>query len=268
LELLRSAAPHRGGLPARGGLARILARRRVLRAWVEEGRVSAKDLARQDSLGRSALHRAAASGSADTLNAVVELGLLSLADVSAVDLWGRNVVHFAVESNDSDCTRLAAEIFPQMPPDLVQEDEWHRTPAHAAAAANATNALRTLIELGVPTQLKMGPTRMEDGAVVLVSQELDEAGHSWEIGRIRSIFGSDITVKYECGRLEPRVTPDRCVVAPTPLVLAEKLGHKAIAAILRSRGSREGGHRLHHVSHMAQVTAKWSSTAGARSARR
>ncbi|CAK9007045.1 Serine/threonine-protein phosphatase 6 regulatory ankyrin repeat subunit C (PP6-ARS-C) (Serine/threonine-protein phosphatase 6 regulatory subunit ARS-C) [Durusdinium trenchii] len=215
----------------------------LLKELIQAEVIAAEDLLLQDMRGRSALHRAAASGQADVLFAVKELARASNEHLEISDIQGHNLLHHAVLSGDGDTVRLAARMLPmRTPEELAAGDMWHLTPVHLAATINSLEAIKALMELGLPVDKPSGPTKFDIGAVVLVQPkkidlregDQDQEAHPWQLGMVRAVTGSDLTVKFPHGGKETKgIAFERCEVAPTPQVLAEKLLKHDVALKLR-----------------------------------
>lgn len=200
--------------------------------------VTPRELLTPDMLGRTALHRAARGGQADALLAVKELSGALHEDLELVDLRGRGLLHHAVLSDDAETVRLAARLLPRTPEELAQGDSWHLTPVHLAATINGLDGLKVLMELGVPIDPPLGPAKFEIGAVVLVEPKRSELSEveteAWRMAMVRAVTGAELTVKFPEERKETKgVLIERCEVAPTPRVLAERMQQLDVATKLR-----------------------------------
>ncbi|CAE7598313.1 ift122 [Symbiodinium natans] len=177
-----------------------------------------------------------------------ELSDASHEQIEAVDLQGRGLLHHAALANDAECREAAASLAawhfamelnrnetvrkiqlvlkvrtvirltPRQPLELAEE-----------ATVDGVESLKALIEMGVPFDKHMGPGKLDDGSVVLVrTREADEeVGAEWQLALVRGLAGNNLTVKFH-GTKETKVLIEQCEVAPTPLVLAEKLGQQVI----------------------------------------
>lgn len=236
----------------------------LLKELIASQVVAPEELLIQDMRGRTCMHRAAASGQADALFAVKELSGATHEDVETTDIQGRNVLHHAVLSDDAETVRLAAKIIPRPPDELAKGDNWHMTPVHLAASINGLDAIKVLMEMGVPMDRHLGPTKLEDGSVVLVQPKPrltandsmtsmnntnvtinpeEEEKLPWQLAMVRGVAGSDVTVKFPGGK-EQKVPIERCEAAPTPLVLAEKLLQQDVAAKLKDMLNLSGKKKL------------------------
>lgn len=165
--------------------------------------------------------------------------------------------------------RVAAKFFGAVPHDLGAGDNWHLTAAHVAAMADASESLRSMMELGLPVALTAGNKRLEEGAAVLVERSRNvrrsittsaklvfigltteespraadqeqptevDGGEgldvTWELGLVRAVMASELSVKFRSGRFESHIAAQRCLLAPTHLELAEKLGCRSAVARL------------------------------------
>ncbi|CAE8613151.1 unnamed protein product [Polarella glacialis] len=198
----------------------------IIKQLVSKGVLKEKEFLSRDVLGRSALLRAAGSGRAEVLSCVIALATPSNADIEALDLTGRGLLHYAAMSNNADTVRTAVKSFHRPPQQLGDKDSWGCSPAHLAVELENVDALQALITLGVPVNEHAGPhVKLEIGAIVLVRPL--EKEDSWQLGLVRDRGAEHLKIKYRGGKEEGYVDFDRCCVAPTPLVLAEKLrGHQ------------------------------------------
>lgn len=214
--------------------------------------VTTEELLTPDQQGRTALHRAAGSGQATVLLAVKELSGATHEQVEALDLQGRGLLHHAALSNDAECVRTVIRFTPRPPLELAEEDSWHHTPIHLAATVDGVEAIKALIEMGVPFDKHMGPTKLEDGTVVLVQtrEAEEEAPAEWQLALVRGLAGNNLTVKFH-GCKETKVLVEKCEVAPTPLALAEKLGKQAAFAKLKEAILGSSRRKLHAVGTVA-----------------
>eukprot|EP00439_Symbiodinium_sp_Y106_P041307 s2751_g5.t1 len=257
--------------------------------------VTTEELLTPDQQGRTALHRAAGSGQATVLLAVKEppgqeLSGATHEQIEALDLQGRGLLHHAALANDAECVRAVIRFTPRPPLELAEEDSapaglgsqnngnswkgrnlkalsriledsWHHTPIHLAATVDGVEAIKALIEMGVPFDKHMGPTKLDDGTVVLVQtrEAEEEAPAEWQLALVRGLAGNNLTVKFQKPRSanisqapkETKVLVEKCEVAPTPLALAEKLGKQAAFAKLKEAILGSSRRKLHAVGAVA-----------------
>eukprot|EP00929_Paragymnodinium_shiwhaense_P100822 TRINITY_DN63428_c0_g1_i2.p1 TRINITY_DN63428_c0_g1~~TRINITY_DN63428_c0_g1_i2.p1 ORF type:complete len:1605 (-),score=429.43 TRINITY_DN63428_c0_g1_i2:74-4888(-) len=216
-----------------------------LRELFKEGILSKVNVLSPDSEGRPSLLRAAAGGQLEAVATVQELGNLPGEVAGAVtDSLGWNVLHHAVgrqvegvEEAMSYLEGLVQLCFASPPSvALANSRDCHgRTPVHLAAASDAVHWLRALAALGAPLDVTMGAAQWEPGAVTLVRiPKLDNA--TWRLARVLAVFGQPptrLTVKYLSGIVDERVDIEQCLLAPTPLQVAEALGNGDAAEELR-----------------------------------
>jgi len=214
--------------------------------------VTTEELLTPDQQGRTALHRAAGSGQATVLLAVKELSGATHEQIEALDLKGRGLLHHAALADDAECVRAVIRFTPRPPLELAEEDSWHHTPIHLAATVDGVEAIKALIEMGVPFDKHMGPTKLDDGTVVLVQtrEAEEEAPAEWQLALVRGLAGNNLTVKFP-GSKETKVLVEKCEVAPTPLALAEKLGKQAAFAKLKEAILGSSRRKLHAVGAVA-----------------
>eukprot|EP00929_Paragymnodinium_shiwhaense_P078141 TRINITY_DN4044_c0_g2_i1.p1 TRINITY_DN4044_c0_g2~~TRINITY_DN4044_c0_g2_i1.p1 ORF type:complete len:1919 (-),score=432.30 TRINITY_DN4044_c0_g2_i1:159-5264(-) len=224
----------------------------------------------QDSNGRTAVHRAAASGSPEVFQTVMRVGGFKSEDISVVDNKGWTPMHHCAASGNAESLRTILERYDSGVLDLATEGIWKRTPAHLAAVADAADVLSVILEFGGPMDLPMGNAKREEKCFALVYQGDDEENspHSgaarssarsqspawtqvgteapcqlktgkeyWRLGVVSGYVlglpGSELfTFLYEDGKREDKVQLARCAFAPTPFVLADRLGCENAAKIL------------------------------------
>eukprot|EP00427_Karlodinium_veneficum_P011263 CAMPEP_0169093738 /NCGR_PEP_ID=MMETSP1015-20121227/17595_1 /TAXON_ID=342587 /ORGANISM="Karlodinium micrum, Strain CCMP2283" /LENGTH=288 /DNA_ID=CAMNT_0009154395 /DNA_START=49 /DNA_END=912 /DNA_ORIENTATION=+ len=114
---------------------------------------------------------------------------------------------------------------------LAARDVWHRTPAHNAVEVDSSEALRILVKFGAVLELPAGPLKAQEGAVVVVRHDKGPA-----LARICAVNAdaTKIKVEYEGVRTHDEwIALERCVLAPTPLELAQELGRMNAEAELQ-----------------------------------
>jgi len=205
-----------------------------------------EELCRPDSLGRTALHRAARGGCLITIQTVGEL-IRDHNDLQKSlahqDIEGCNALHHAVASKNEQCLlevlHLAKSRGTNSVSDLlVAHDTWCRSPLHLAAQTDQTAAIRILLDAGDDLDRTMGSTELKDLSIVLTPQA-DCNMTTWRIGKIWSQFGPEVTVRYESKEQQRRMDTHSFIVGPTPLDLAQKCGCSNAAVMLQERRERE-----------------------------
>ncbi|CAJ1337953.1 unnamed protein product [Effrenium voratum] len=209
----------------------------TLRALVDLASLAPSELCVRDYLGNLAMHLATAKGYWRFLGVLVNDCGLSCETLCQGDGDGRTVAHLAAATGDVACLRYLVEKCSMPLSVLKQTDHWHRTPAHDAAMADSPEVLALLQELGAPLHLPMGPSEPQIGAVAIVNQSSEVVaylGNSYKMGRVHYVDRHQrMRFEYEKGIKEQEaVELERCELAPTPLVLAEKLGRKKASEFL------------------------------------
>ncbi|CAE7662620.1 ANKRD52, partial [Symbiodinium sp. KB8] len=177
-----------------------------------------------DNTGSHAAHLATARKYWRFLGVLVNDCGISVDALCLRDTEGRNVAHLAAANGDSQTLRYLAEKCRLPHSALEQADHWFRTPAHHAALADSAEVLALLQELGAPLHLPMGPLEPQIGAVAIVNQSNEVV---WVDRHQKMRFEYEKGIKDTEG-----VEADRCDLAPTPLVLAEKFGRKEASEFL------------------------------------
>lgn len=205
----------------------------TLRAFVDLANISSAELCIPDHWGSWPQHVAAAGGFSRFLGVLVNDCALPPHLLASKDGDGRTVAHLAAARGDNDVSLLRYLVETCLMPVKVLEmtDNWHRTPAHDAAVADAPEMLGLLQEYGAPLHLPMGPAEPQIGAVAIVNQSSEVVaylGDSYRMGRVHYVDRHQrMRFEYDKGTKDQEaVDPDRCELAPTPLVLAEKLKRK------------------------------------------
>eukprot|EP00928_Gymnodinium_smaydae_P040185 TRINITY_DN2729_c0_g1_i4.p1 TRINITY_DN2729_c0_g1~~TRINITY_DN2729_c0_g1_i4.p1 ORF type:complete len:1699 (+),score=289.52 TRINITY_DN2729_c0_g1_i4:3898-8994(+) len=228
-----------GSLPV--GILAASAKHEVLLSNVVSGRICGLDFADRDGLGRTALHRAAASGCAKTASTVLDVGCFAVEDLTEADDFGWNAVHHAAKSGHAECVQVLLDRCEFKREDHVA-DTWHRTAVHVAACADAA-AVLGLKDFAAVLHLPMGPAKLEPDSVALVrvaqgvrgcAQDASALGVEWRLGVVTKVSSDNsLSFKYEGGGREAVVDPERCIVAPTAFVLADCLGCNNAANFFR-----------------------------------
>lgn len=205
----------------------------TLRAFVDLANICSAELCIEDNTGSWPQHVAAAGGFARFLGVLVNDCALDSKLLAKPDGDGRTVAHLAAFRGDQDVSLLRYLVETcRMPLSVLETpDHWHRTPAHDAAMADGAEMLSLLQEYGAPLHLPMGPLEPQIGAVAIVNQSSEVVaylGNSYRMGRVHYVDRHQkMRFEYEKGTKDQEaVELERCDLAPTPLVLAEKLGRK------------------------------------------
>eukprot|EP00439_Symbiodinium_sp_Y106_P049362 s2159_g6.t1 len=191
-----------------------------------------------DNTGSHAAHLATARKYWRFLGVLVNDCGISVDALCLRDTDGRNVAHLAAANGDSQTLRYLAEKCRLPHSALEQADHWFRTPAHHAALADSAEVLALLQELGAPLHLPMGPLEPQIGAVAIVNQSNEvvrgHIGDRYVLGKVLWVDRHQkMRFEYEKGTKDTEgVEADRCDLAPTPLVLAEKFGRKEASEFL------------------------------------
>lgn len=229
-----------GAVPA--GVAAAHGRMERFKALCERGEMKAEDVMQPDSQGLTALHRAAGSGSAKSVEMVAELiphEVLKSA-VNAVDLHGLTVAHHSVlAGDDPSCMRAVVRMVrrafnrnEEVMRFFSLQDGMHRQLTHIAASRNYTEILSRLHEEGLLFSRPMGPTELCEGAAVLCPCD-----PVYRLAHVKSFVGmapSRITIEFEDDHFEAEVFLEGCVFGPTPLQIAVKLGLREVFSVLNT----------------------------------
>lgn len=246
---------------ARSGVAEAV--RTILRLAANE--FEDEDLRAPDRTGWTVIHHAAAAGNVDCFRAVVELCSLPMDVFFHLDVWERSVVHVAAEADAAEILQELAKL--RIPLHLTMGKPERAEGAVALvmdrklfAQKNSNLKMKSLFEVkkmkseksgdkGDSTRQSLGTAQGGETATSFgfpaaqagtESAENDsdvesETGSDWHIGRVDGrVFNDDqFTFKYVEGIREGCVEFERCLFAPTALVLAEKLWRRsAVQALL------------------------------------
>lgn len=216
-------------------------------ALFKAGDLEVEELRHQDDHGHTPAHLAAAHGHAMCLRALVRECHLPIEALRTEDRSGRNVALLATAGCDVVCLRTLRDLGMSLS-DFSRGDKWYYTAAHIAVVKNSLEVVQLLEKMGVAMHLPMvppgmGPQDVALGSVVLAPRSSAGGGpgpeyQAWRLGKI--YYGPDrrmnIRLEYETGQRDHLfMRLDRCHVAPTPLLLAEKLGHAAVEELLKEK---------------------------------
>lgn len=191
-----------------------------------------------EAKGRNVAHLAVLGGHVNCLRTLVEHCGFKAVGFLDEDLDGCNVVHLAAAHGHSECLRVLARDLDVPTTAYWAVDKGHRMPAHRAVFGQHLDTLRALIECHAPVHMPLGPATKKIGSAVLVRVDPDLTTPVWHffyVAKEVDRWGSLTVGRGKCLTQECRKTrPEKCIFAPTPLVLAEKLGFAPLVSLLKN----------------------------------
>eukprot|EP00927_Polykrikos_kofoidii_P029327 TRINITY_DN25372_c0_g1_i1.p1 TRINITY_DN25372_c0_g1~~TRINITY_DN25372_c0_g1_i1.p1 ORF type:complete len:1785 (-),score=227.56 TRINITY_DN25372_c0_g1_i1:66-4634(-) len=221
-----------------------------VRAVLELGGFEPQSLLQSDKMGWSALHHAAASGNADCLKTIVEIAKPEPSDFAAEDEWHRTPAHLAAAADAPEVLELIMKL--DGPIDTPMGIAAYREGAVALVrqrrsepAEREFSDIAELIGAGSARHRCEGQVDSSDA-----ERNASPTSERWRLGRVTGfVLGEPgcevISFRFESNASrEANVEHERCIFAPTPFVLAHRLGCARASAMLQ-RNWEYLANRLH-----------------------